>query len=257
MRWIPVQNLEQPTALGNLCAWLSSKELYAYRNSEEELVNAFQRVPQSNRKEVCRQYDRCRYFMEQWEAGKTPKLGKDRIEVYHHDGYYWAPEGKHRICAAIQAGIDIIPVPVTDVPYTVKPLPPLGQPGHFQTTWAYDHRRQQWTGALLYLYGDFTRPFEGGIAIREYLGRGSQQLSSTGTEIVPKMWARYTWHVQRRLWRTMVTQYRVDVDIGQDLPSGKVWLAEVPLEEGWPNPQRRIDLFRRGRIRPHTCPELS
>lgn len=194
--------------------------------------------------------------MSQWKEGETPKLMEDRIEVYHHGGYYWAPEGKHRICAAIQSGVTQIPVPVQDVDYTVKPLPSLGQPGRFHAEWTYDHRHRQWSGHLFYLYADYMHSRNDRHVIREYLGRGPHTLAETETEIIPKVHIRYTRRVQRRFWKPFITHFHVTVAIDPDLPLGKIWLVQVPFDQGWPNLLHREDLFRRGRIRPQTCPEF-
>lgn len=248
--------MEQPTELGNLCLWLPSQNLHAYRNSEDELVEAFRNTSRVERQTVCRQYDRCRFFMSEWEAEKTPKLAEDPFEVYHHNGYYWASEGKHRICAAIQTGVERIAVPVRDVDYTVQPLDPVGNPGSFHTEWILNHRNRQWAGSLLYLYADFTRPWQGGRTIREYLGRGPHTFTEKQTEILPKIYVRYSQDVQHRCFRPVITHFHVTVDIDPDLPPGKVWLVQVPMEGGWPNLNHCTTLFRRGTIRPQTCPEL-
>ena len=251
--------IEQPIALGNRCHWLPKRQhLHPYRNTEDEILDAFRRVPRHERQPVCQEYARCRAFMEAWRNGQIPALERDPIEVHHHDGDYWVPEGKHRVCAAIQSGVSQITVPVIDVPHRRQPLPPLGQPGRFAAQWWADRGERPRRGAWFYLFADFTRPFGRVITIQAYVGHKASVTWPEDTDLVPGIRFRVmALSPRHQWWRRGARHYRVEVDVASSLPPGKVWLAEVPLVNGYPNPQHRIDHFRRGIIRPGTCPVLE
>lgn len=124
---------EFPTELGNRCLLLQELGLSAYRNTEEELLEALtESARQPGMLRTCLRSSRCRRFYEAFREGRTPFGDKDPIRLLEHGGRYWVVEGKHRVCLAMRAGVESLDALVFHLEEdTESLLPPEGGPGRF------------------------------------------------------------------------------------------------------------------------------
>ncbi|HCC35334.1 MAG TPA: hypothetical protein DEQ02_06745 [Ruminococcaceae bacterium] len=97
---------EYPTALGNTCKLLKDKGLSTYHDTEEAIMSILENTASdSSNLHVCMGSSHCGTFFREYSQGKTPFIEKEPIKLVEYGGRYWVAEGKHRICAAKQYGI--------------------------------------------------------------------------------------------------------------------------------------------------------
>lgn len=125
---------EFPTELGSRCLLLTKLNLNAYRNTEEEILEALEKTAQDpNYLKICLESSRCRGFYEEFREGKTPFFEYDKIKVAEFEGKYWVTEGKHRVCMAKRIGIEKIKAVVYQLKEDIySRLPHVGEPGNYK-----------------------------------------------------------------------------------------------------------------------------
>ncbi|WP_020375119.1 hypothetical protein [Sulfobacillus thermosulfidooxidans] len=248
--------IEQPTQLGNQCGFLLGQKKTSYTESEETILKTFHDIPRQSRLATCQTYHPCSEFIAAWRRGEPPFLQDDPICLRRHGDYYVVSEGKHRVCAAIQANIPTIVGHVMESKEPLEWLPSVGEPGTFTAEFVVDLTEQRRTGHVFFLWVDFDKSFYRSVpAFQGYVGFGPRgsTVSENWQEIAPGIRFRHHrfYGSKKRFWhRHRPDIHRIDVYIDRSHPLGKVWLAELPLVWSTPDSTQRIDRYRRGLFRP-------
>lgn len=209
---VPVDRIEQPLDLGDLCYFLTAHRVNPYKDTEEMVAAVFDRVPRSRRVNFCQEYDRCRTFMDVWKTGIAPFESSDAMILLQNNGRYWVSEGKHRVCAASQGDVLFLYIDLTR-PFSLTSHMIRGYLG---VGFIGPDLSHQWSSLAP------------GIDVRECITQ------------VPKP----------RRWRKPHREsHRVEVQIASSIPFGKIWLAKFPLHMGFPDVAHKTDCFRRGLLR--------
>ncbi len=251
-----MQQIEQPTELGNLCHFLNEMHVHAYTNNDETIWATFSHHTREQRLRDCKDCgSHCAPLMEVFERGDFPVAATDPIILLQSTDRYIASEGKHRVCSAIQLNLERIPAIVRPVKEDWTPLPELGKPGLFSAEIQVNTQQYIRTGQVLWLYLDVGHPFtREPAAICDMLGVLGRSLPEVWTTLAPGVWTRNTITRIRQWWPWPphdLETFRVEVRITSEIPLGKIWIAALPLVHGWPDRTKRVDIFRRGRFRQH------
>ena len=127
-----MDQIEQPTDLGNLCHFLNSKACNAYSYNEETLQQSFANTSRNDRIQTCKQIgSHCASLIDVFERGDYPVSVGDAIILMRSGDRYLVSEGKHRVSAAIQLGLAAIPAQVRTTSDDLTPLPEIGQVGRW------------------------------------------------------------------------------------------------------------------------------
>ena len=251
---VPVDQIEQPTALGNACYWLRTKGHSSYQENEEVIWDTFQEIQGVNITDVCRQ-EECRSFIAALEDGETPHLDKEAIQLLRHNDQFWASEGKHRVCAAKRVGVTHIWARVEDIADDLMPLPAVGIPGTFKVVSVVPPRLRLRTGHDLFVYANdgvgvlYPRPARAFLLLdSSYLPMHRDQWTSVISGLDVRKTVRT---VRPQWWRrlSVAEETVVEVRVAAEMAPAKVWIAEVPFVEGVPDFSQRRDVFRRGLLR--------
>jgi len=260
--------VEFPTALGSRCALLRELGLSAYRDTEEELLDALTRSAEDPRwLEVCLTDSRCRAFWDVFQQGRTPFAEFDPVRLHEHGGRYWVVEGKHRVCLAKRAGVKELEAVVYPLAEDVLSLlPRQGEPGCFRFRFTCQRRGRKVEGArgeVAFLWvedPELSESFAGG----QVWLTASQDTGGRFREVVPGLRYRVSVARKRLCWRPFCSREEIAVDAEVVVAEGhrrtKIWLmtvraAEVPgLGAGFAGPPAfetvyRFGCWRRGHLR--------
>ncbi len=233
--------VEIPTELGSRCLLLQELGLSAYRNSEEEILEAL--IETAKRPELldkCLTYSRCQKFWNAFNQGDTPFTERDPIRLLEYEGRFWVVEGKHRVCLAKRAGIQNLEAVVYRLKEdTESLLIPEGKPGRYCFSSFFDtsaRNNQGAGGTLAYLWISSPPGIIPGIF--DFRGAWLDVPQNTGgffTELFPGL--KYKVSVCRKVEKRgffrrkewLVVESEVLID--PDHPKTKIWLLEVPAEE--------------------------
>ncbi|HOV78803.1 MAG TPA: hypothetical protein PK728_01735 [Bacillota bacterium] len=233
--------IEFPSELGSRCLLLQELGLSAYRNSEEEILEAL--VENAKRPEsldICLRYSRCRKFWEIFKKGETPFAERDPIRLLEYEGRFWVSEGKHRVCLAKRAGVKNLKAVVYRLKEdTESLLMPEGRPGHycFSSSFGLNFRNPQGVrGTVAYLWVS-SPP---GMIAGAFDFRGAwldvpQNTEGSFVELFPGFKYKVSVcrksekrGIFRRMDRLVVES---EVLIEPDHSKTKIWLLEAPAKE--------------------------
>ncbi len=246
---VPVSKIEQPLDLGNLCRFLNARDKNPYIHNAESVMQEFLSMPTIDRfHQYCMKNESCAIFIQEWQKGVTPFWPADTILIKRHGGHYQVSEGKHRLCAAIQGGIDSVSVPVEDDAQDFSFLLPLGQPGVFSAQFHVNLRHQTRTGEIFFLHTAFTEGFSRSDAQQGLLGL-EMDCTTNWSALVTGVEARQHILTHKRWGRAITKSWRIEVRIRPDLPLGKVWLARKRFIYNYPSNSDVVHCFRRGLYR--------
>jgi hypothetical protein len=237
---VRVENIvEYPTRLGSRCALLRELGYDAYSDTEEELIEVLtDSARRPERLGICLKDSRCRAFWEVFQEGRTPFVERDPIHLLEYRGRYWAVEGKHRVCLAKRAGIEVLEARVYLLEEdTMTMLKPEGKPGRY----CFYFSCTMGSGSIEEVQGDVALLWVNhpGFSWRTFFGWAwldvSMDTRGKWEEIIPGL--RYRVSVgrklERRLFFRLRKQFTVDseVEIAPEHSKTKIWLLKVPAED--------------------------
>lgn len=259
---VPVASIvEYPTSFGRGgCHLLRETEgTDQYSITEEEISEFLETSAKNPQNLLICQNGYCRFFVEQFLAGRTPKV-KEPIQLSEYQGKFWTTEGKHRVCAAKRTGATFVDAWVEQLQEDNSILPPIGEHGAFcASITTTSHRRN---GSNIFIDASFRRfnvsdNHYRGFATR--LFRQAFNASEGKASVFPGCSITIIWRRSNRVLTMLQQKEIIDitVEVTNDLPNGKLWIARVPFDHnGRPDFSQKEDLFRRGNIRRFNAPAI-
>lgn len=228
---------EFPTELGNRCLLLLELGLNAYRNTEEELLDALTESALNPAcLEICLKSSRCRGFFEAFEKGRTPFRERDPIRLLEYGGRHWAAEGKHRVCLAKRSGVETLEAVVHHLAEdTESLLPHEGEPGRYRFSFVLSltpRGRLEAKGTMICLWAEGPpNMISGKFSFQGAWLDISRDTGGSLVEVFPGLQYRVLvqkGHKASLFRRRPATAVEAEVLIGADHPRAKIWLAEAP-----------------------------